>query len=814
MPPSLVHPRFTLIVSLLASFLDLRGAIEVSRVGDGGLDTCAVLSASLDAAIGELASNVGSGIAIVALGGYGRREQCLWSDIDIMVLHDGTDPEPAVRAVLYPLWDAHLKVGHAVRTVAESSQAGNESFETLTSLLSGRLIAGDSDLFERLMVTVTDLVRGNPLTLRLIAQERERRATDPFPVMAANLKEGRGALRTHQGFWWERRRAAILGLPVDEPQPEEVEARAVLLSVRNALHAAAGRQVDRFALDLREHAARWLGTDVRTLAEMLTAALAEGDRLADRRWSGLHAETDPMIKFGRRIFRALQGRLSAVDRREDDGDSVLLLAVRAAGRIDGAWFTDAEESRIRDAPDTEWTASDRTAFVMLLSAGARGHTILGRLEALGWLAKEFPEWGPVATAPQLAPFHDHPVGAHLLRTVSEMLALIEGGGEHGAIADEVGSSEELLLTAFLHDIGKARGGDHAHVGAELATRFLRRVGFGPATVESVTQSVRLHLLLSETATRRDIASLEVIDEVATVVGDRRQLQILYLLTIADLRATGTTMWNTWRASLLGTLYRRVLEAIEIGSAPPATPDVEAVLVADVGSVDRHVLEEHIAAMPPSYLETTSPREVLWHMKAAEGLDGSARLCPDPDDPGHVLAVGDDRSGFLLAVSRAFAANGIAVLDARVRTRSDGIALDTFHVCDDRTGEPIARDRWNRVARDLVDSLAGDRDLRPVIRQRVLAYHRPDRESTRVKVRTATAGRYLRIDVRIPDGVGVFTTIVKALYGEGLDIHLARIDTMGGETRDVFYVRRVGDAGIVSDSEMTALRRRLADRLKG
>jgi len=162
--------RPALTASPLTAFLDLRRRLETERVGTGGVDTCAALTDALDTALVELAEDIGSDTAVVALGGYGRREQCLWSDVDIMVLHRDRDTESLVRAILYPLWDANLKVGHAVRTVAENISAGRESFETLTSLLSARLVAGDAALFDELMAAVTDLVRPRPLAPALVAR--------------------------------------------------------------------------------------------------------------------------------------------------------------------------------------------------------------------------------------------------------------------------------------------------------------------------------------------------------------------------------------------------------------------------------------------------------------------------------------------------------------------------------------------------------------------------------------------------------------------------------------------------------------------
>ncbi len=811
-------PNWTLVDEivipvLLQSFLDLRTAISAEPIGDGGRDVCAALTAGLDAALADLGGDLGPGAAVVALGGYGREEQCIWSDVDVMLLHRHDDPEPLVRKVLYPLWDADLKVGHAVRTVAENRDHAGEDFESLTSLLSARLIAGDAKLFGEFETMLTELIRKRPLAPRLVAAERERRDVDPYPSMTTDVKSGRGGLRTHHGFWWERRRAALLGIPVHGATEDEIEAKSNLLSIRNALHAAAGRAQDRFLVDLREPAAIWLGTDIPTLATWFTSAMNIGDRLADLRWPDLHAEQDPMVGLGRKIFGAVKSRFTTP---ADAGvpNRPLALAVTAAARRDGAWFAADEEELIAGAPVSGWTAADRGDFVKLLSAGARGRTVFGRLRALGWVEREFPEWLPVATAPQLAPFHDHPVGTHLWRAVDEMRVLIESGGEVGEIADEVGSTEELLLAAFLHDIGKARGGNHAEVGADLASGFLRRAGFGAATIGVVADAVRFHLLLSETATRRDIADLDVIDEVADLVGTLRGLDVLYLLTIADLKATGTTMWNEWRSTLIRGLYQRVREAIEAGGAMPATPDVEAIVAFAGDDLDRREIEEHVAAMPESYLGATTPREIVWHMDVIGHLDGSAVVSVDPEDPGRVLVAGADRAGFLLAVTRAFTANGVGILDARLLTRSDGMALDTFHVAVDHSGDNVPGSRWAAVAADLDASLKGERDLRPAIRERVAAYRRSGDDAGRIVVKTRLEARHTVVEIRAPDRIGLLADIVAALHGDGLDIHIARIDTMGGEARDVFHVRRIGGAPVRDESELASLRGRLEDELKG
>ena len=198
----------------------------------------------------------------------------------------------------------------------------------------------------------------------------------------------------------------------------------------------------------------------------------------------------------------------------------------------------------------------------------------------------------------------------------------------------------------------------------------------------------------------------------------------------------------------------------------------------------------------------------------EGLVDTSAISVDPNDPGRVLVVGTDRTGFLLAVTRAFTKNGVGVLDARLSTRSDGIALDTFHVVTDRTGEPVPADRWSSIAADLRVALSEGGDLRPAVKERVAAYRRRGDDEGQVEVRTRLVDRRTVVEVRAPDRIGLLADIVEALFGDGLDIHLARIDTMGGVARDLFYVRRAGGIPIRDESELASLRGRLKDGLRG
>ncbi len=323
-----------------------------------------------------------------------------------------------------------------------------------------------------------------------------------------------------------------------------------------------GKAHDVFSPELREPVARWLGRDTFETAGDLVAAMQSIDRLAERKWPEILEERP--VPAGRRVWS------------------------RGAA---------PKEAVKNDSPPTI-DDLDR-----LLEAGERGRAIFDSLWEKGHLSDVLPEWDVVATLPQLEPFHQHPVAAHLWRTVAEMQAVLSDKGPLGAVGLELDDPRLLRLAAFLHDIGKGHGGEHAKVGAEIAATFAKRMGMDARTTDLLVGAVNHHLLLPLTATRRDLADPAVIDSVAAEVGSIELLQVLYLLTIADSRATGPSMWNDWKASLLRTLFLRC--AARFGADEPAITTGAAtrqeVLARSGGSIDE--MAAHLDAMPDDYLRS-------------------------------------------------------------------------------------------------------------------------------------------------------------------------------------------------------------------
>ncbi len=733
----------------LSDFIDLRDSLHHKRIGNGGLEVCAALTSSLDRALSTLVARESAPMSVVALGGYGRGELSPYSDVDLMLLHTGGDPSAAASDLFRPLWDAKLRVGHSVRTVREASEAARERFDTQTTLLTSRLVTGSEELFDQMMDAVTRVTKARPLRSYLVDAERERRAEAPFRLMSVNVKTGRGGLRVLQGFGWERRRQELIGRFSTQHEEAEDIVLEVLLQVRNALHVVAGRAHDVFSPDLREPVARWLGRDTFETAERLTTAMQSIDRLAERAWPEvLEARPGPAVR--RAWSRATY--------------SPELIDPGAAPTID-------DIDRILEADD-------------------RGRAVFDSLWEQGHLVDVLPEWGVIANLPQLEPFHQHPVAAHLWRAVSEMGIILADEGLLGRVGLELDRPRLLRLAAFLHDIGKGHGGEHATVGAGIAAAFAKRMGLDAESTELLVGAVRHHLLLPLTATRRDFDDPAVIDEVVSKVGSLQQLQVLYLLTVADSRATGPSMWNNWKAILLKTLFVRC--AARFGSEV-ATGDVGGVTRQEVlarSGEAADAMRDHLDMMPDDYLRSLTVEDALWHLELIQDLVGVSNLAVSVRAHFETaVVVGPTVPGFRRIVAAVFAANGVDVLEARMFGRSDGLAVDSFRVRDDRTGGVVSGGRWERVRDDLGASLRGELDTDDKVAVRAAAYATSElpRPRPSVDVSTDPATGDLVLTVKCSDRIGRLAEILGVLEAFDLEIRLAKLDSREGEVIDTFHV---------------------------
>ena len=743
------------------------------------------LSAAMDACLQGLASS--DEITVVAVGGYGRQDLSLHSDIDLLLLHDGDTAPSTVRTLLYPLWDAGLKVGHALRTVKDTQVKAREDFTVLCSQLTARLITGPPARFHEFedglaRLLKTDRIRMSSL---LATEELAVRASEPFLVQDANLKEGRGGLRSLHRLQWDRRRARLGGEEPVEDVAEE-SARRSLLAVRAALHAVQGRAHDRYAMELRMAVGTWLGRDPMEVATEICQAMRTVDSIASLRWGRMRGvDQDPVAAAGRQVIRFVRDRW-----QKGSGASPTAPALRLAhsaalaghGRLSPWEFDLAAASE-----PPVWSSGDRTTLVSLLASGRPGWDALMGLWEAGWLPQALPELSHLRGLAQAAPFHAHPVDAHLGRTISEVLAIADGAEPWCAeLADEIGALDEVLLSALLHDAGKGLGEDHSKIGAVLAQALLARVGFGAATADLVAGTVRHHLLLAEAAFRRDIEDPHMIRSVAASVGDVHRLNMLTLVSVADARATGADSWSSWRGSLLRSLHRLVARELTGEGSGFHSDERRKLEVLVSPEFSQEQVESHLSGMPTAYLLRFGAESVADHLRLATPppLAGEVRASVTHGAPvSTVVVAARDRPGLLATVAGVFALHNLGVLEARVATRADGLALDTFRVVDTAGSDMIGLTRWPAVREHLEEAVRGGLDLEARVSVKRAAYSRTEIKAT-PSASVTRNGDHLTIEVRATDRIGLLYDLATALHHLDLDIQLAKIDTRGANVVDV------------------------------
>jgi [protein-PII] uridylyltransferase len=561
------------------------------------------------------------------------------------------------------------------------------------------------------------------------------------------------------------------------------------------------------------------------------AAQAGGAHAGATHAGAAHAGTSPAA-IGAPSGRVAQGggegsALSTAPRvtgREaaDPGPEVVLamrlLAARArTGRQIARPTLDWLERTFDRAPLEGWSEPLRSAFMDVL----RGPEAVGACELLdhvgGW-AVLLPEWAPVRGRVQHDPWHRYTVDGHAFAAAAEVSRLLERDERAARTAEAAGDLDALYLAAIFHDIGKGSGEDHSVAGELLTRRALARMGLGDDELEEVAVLVRHHLLLVETATRRDLDDPSVVEGVAAALGSPRRLRLLHLLTVADGLATGPAAWNDWKGTLVADLAARVLHALERGTAPgPGDPEalaarVEAARPALAGQAARL-----LATLPDSYLSTLATTDAA---ELAEELElladppgpGAVRHRVDPSGDGHglVTVCAADRPGTLARTTGVLALHRVSVLRAHVWSTSAGLALQRFAV------QAPANLRWERLGADLDAAWGGRLAVEARLERKARDYRPPAPVEPDVRVLPDESAHSTVVEVRAADALGLLHAVAAALGDLDLDVRVAKIDTLGDRVVDTFYVRSPWGAKLSDDQahELTLAVRHRTGRLLG
>ncbi|MFG2274764.1 [protein-PII] uridylyltransferase [Streptomyces chartreusis] len=756
------------------------------------------------------------GVSLVAVGGYGRGELSPRSDLDLLLLHDGGDSK-AVAAladrIWYPVWDLGLALDHSVRTPAEARRTAGEDLKVQLGLLDARHIAGDLGLTAGLRTSVLADWRNQapkrlPELQELSAERAERQGELQY-LLEPDLKEARGGLRDATIL-----RAVAASWLADAPREGLDDARRRLLDVRDALHLTTGRATDRLSLQEQDQVAAELGLlDADTLLRQVYEAARVISYASDVTWR----EVGRVLRA-----RAVRPRLRAMlgggakptaERSplaegvvEQDGEVVLaraarperdpVLPLRAAAAAAQAGLplslhaVRRMAANVRPLP-TPWPAEAREQLVTLLGSGRPTVEVWEALEAEGLITHFLPDWERVRCRPQRNAVHIWTVDRHLIETAVRA----------SEFTRRVHRPDLLLVAALLHDIGKGWPGDHSVAGEIIVKDVAARIGFDRDDVTVLATLVRHHLLLVETATRRDLEDPATVRSVAEAVGSQGTLELLHALTEADALATGPAAWSSWRGSLVADLVKRV--GAVLAGDDPAEPEAAA----PTAEQERLAIEAIATGSPVLALraQTEPPSE-----EQAPG---------DPEPLGVELLIAvPDQPGVLPAVAGVLAMHRLTVRTAELRALDlpDGVEgavlLLNWRVAAEYGSLPQAA----RLRADLVRALDGSLDIAGRLAERDAAY--PRRRGVvapppRVTVHPAASRLATVIEVRAQDAPGLLFRIGRALEDASVRVRSAHVSTPGANAVDAFYVTGPEGAPLPGE-EAAAVARKLEETLRG
>jgi [protein-PII] uridylyltransferase len=875
-----------------ASLQLLHGALFRGRIiakerleaGAGGHETARLLAQVADEVIKALFDfttthvfrsrnpTAGERFAVVATGGYGRGQLAPSSDIDLLFLR-AYKPTPWAESVtesmLYALWDMSLKVGHASRSVEECLKLAREDHTIQTALLEARHLAGDESLSAELLQRFRHEVAlpGHrafvAAKLRERNQRHERAGATPYMV-EPNIKEGPGGLRDlHTLFWILRHRFGFdqltdyvrAGVLAREELVAFLRASELLWRVRCHLHYLTGRAEERLTFDLQPEMAARLGfrsrsgqegverfmkryflaaRDVSALSRILTAKLEDEVRskttLADffTGLAGARSTTPGFVVAG--------GRITAPDPSVFDANPLMILRLfeqAGASGLDIHPEALAQVSRrlrrvgrtLRRSPEAQ------AAFLAALATPAPAR-VLTLMHEAGVLGRFVPEFGRIVAQMQFNMYHHYTVDAHTLRAVDVIQEIEDGkfAAEHPlatSIFPKIINRRALYLAMLLHDTGKGAG-DQQIEGAKSARAACERLGLPESEIELVAWLVRHHLVMSDVAQKRDIGDPRTIANFARLVGDVERLRLLLVLTVADIRAVGPGVWNSWKGQLLRDVYRLAEAALHGGRTDESSVRERLSAQAEAArgalaarlspATDQHALEQWLAAFEDAYWVSFDADELAWHAAEAakRPLDGPAHAAARPNPTAgvtDVLVLAPDRKGLFGDLAEAFFAAGGDVRDARAFTTRRGSAFDLFSI-QDAVGGPFGINEPGKLAR-LCASLvrAAKEGQAPQARPAVARRHAAFAIEPWVRIDNEISLESTVIEVSGRDRRGVLAELARALTELRLSIVSAHIDNYGERVADVFYVQSETGGKLTEPAAIEAAIARLTELLR-
>ena len=817
-------------------------------------------------------------LAVVATGGYGRGVLAPFSDIDLLFI-TRDEPSPVTLAVvefmLYFLWDLGLKVGHATRSIDECLLDAERDMVIRTSMIDARLLAGDAALFDRFEQLFVAFCRTDGAGAFITAKQAERDARhrkygdSPF-LVEPNIKEGRGGLRDLQTLYWMSRYVfgtQVMGELVGPDSPgggiltagEAKYARrswSFLWTVRFHLHYVAGRAEDRLTFDLQPVVGARMGytrhgrqdgverfmrhyfltaREITRVAVVLEPAIVR----AALGPPAIQPETDEaLIAQG---FVLADGKLMSAPGYDFERQPINMLRILQVARDRHLQLHPlALRALIRHERQAIALRGDPEAaalFTDLLCGSedvrkADGARWLSTLNETGFLGRYLPDWARIVGQMQFDTYHVFTVDEHTIEAIRVLNALERGELDEVApiaagLVEDLQSRRALYVAMLLHDIAKGRGGDHSELGAEIALEVGPQLGLSGEATETVSWLVLHHLLLSQTAFKRDIDDPKTILDLADTIQSPERLKLLLVLTVADMRAVSPKVWNGWKATLLRELYGRVADVLAGGLATTErdvrVARAKEAAVALLDQWPRDKVQAFLDLGYPGYWLSFDPETHARHARLIR--DAECRTAPLTVDSQplpsrevtEITVYTADHAGLFSKIAGALAVAGASIVDARIHTLTNGSALDTFWIQDAAGGTFDAPHRLARLHVVIEQALSGrlgiDEEMRrasaALLGRRMRAIH----VSPRVVIDNRASNTHTVLEVNGRDRPGLLHDVTAAISEQGMQIASAHVTTYGVRAVDVFYVKDVFGLKVENESKLAALREALLAALR-
>jgi len=814
----------------------------------------------------------GEQMAVVATGGYGRGQLAPQSDIDLMFLLPyklTAHSEQVVEFTLYTLWDLGLKVGHATRSIDEVVRLAAGDLTIHTSLLDARLLLGNRSLFNKFLKKFEQKAIGQ-WGRRFVEEKlaerdaRHERMGDTRYVLEPNIKEGKGGLRDLQTLFWIAKSiyrvddmAALRKQGVLTASDIKTFSRAenFLWTTRCHLHYLSGRAEERLSFNVQAEIGERMGyrdhagsrgverfmkhyfltvKNVGDLTRVLCAVLEEQQKKStSSHWLG-------RLRFKKREiegFRVDGGRLNFTDDHDLATSPVKLLQLFQLGQkhqLDihpKALRKVTQNLRRIDAPfRADPKAND--LFLDILT-GPDADMWLLRLNEVGILGRFIPDFGRVVAQMQYDMYHVYTVDEHTIRAIG-ILHGIETGElkqDHPVACSVIGEAQSLrvlYLAVFLHDIAKGRGGDHSVLGAAVARKMGDRFRLGDWETETIAWLVENHLVMSNTAFKRDIEDAKTVSDFAAIVQSPERLRLLLILTVADIRAVGPNVWNNWKAGLLRDLYAKTLETLngDVGKGN-RTQRIQAIKQAlrerladwTVKEIEAHFDRGHGHYWLANDLDTLVAHANMMRHVEQSGVNYQISARPDAERAAtEVIVYAPDHPGLFAAIAGAIALSGGNIVDAKAQTLSHGMALDTFRFQDINENMFSSKSRLDKLKQRIARSIEGTLDpgieLKKVQEQGFLKKTGAFKVPPKVLIDNRPSKNHTVIEINGRDRKGLLHDVSKAMTDDGLQVSSAHISTFGERVVDVFYVKDVFGLKMERDDKIETVRQHLMAAIGG